>query len=61
MYGPSSRIVLPDDEELRARLNNIPYVEHAVLMQMVNLLRPVTIMRDQTNCWPQGQDERDSE
>lgn len=47
VYG----VVLHEDEERRARLNNIEdieRVEHAVLMQMANLLRLVTIVRDQT-------------
>ncbi|WP_405372305.1 MULTISPECIES: hypothetical protein [unclassified Microbacterium] len=47
IYG----VVLHEDEERRARLNNIEdleRVEHAVLMQMANLLRLVTIVRDQT-------------
>jgi len=55
VYG----VVLHEDEERRARLNNLADldgVEHAVLMQMANLLRLVTIVRDQillgqTNGW----------
>lgn len=46
IYG----VVLHEDEDRRARLNNIEdreRVEHAVLMQMANLLRLVTIVRDQ--------------
>ncbi|MGY1551594.1 hypothetical protein ACW5CM_07380 [Microbacterium sp. A588] len=46
VYG----VVLHEDEGRRARLNNVKNVEsveHAVLMQMANLLRLVTLVRDQ--------------
>lgn len=46
VYG----VVLHEDEGRRARLNNVENVEsveHAVLMQMANLLRLVTLVRDQ--------------
>ena len=55
VYG----VVLHEDEERRARLNNIERIEsvdHAVLMQMANLLRLVTLVPDQVllgqaNAW----------